>query len=349
MAKLEELRQSYAEKERLYKQLLDGKDSAIQAIKEKRDEAVESYKKSSPRPECQLSERKFNTIHKKYTTANHKLQFRYKRSLGKIFLTSLLIAVAAYIVFTILQSVDIDIFEDSPEGQIAQIVASAIVPIFIFVIAAIKRVSAKATVKKCLRITEYSAWRDAVDAWAVRIDELFDEASKEIKAYDEKLNNSKKELTQLSTAISAEKYKLKEKTQQTSSAKPVTDSSAASFAQIIIVGDDPGLSTGAVGYITLDHGREILVPYSDYPQSYTVPSGKHHILITADPKNSPIYSVTAKLDREMDFTPGNILWVDIRSTYAKTEIDWKVISKAEFEKNIPAQARASIIKKGSIR
>lgn len=116
---------------------------------------------------------------------------------------------------------------------------------------------------------------------------------------------------------------------------------------IVIVGDDPGLSTGAVGYITFDGQREILVPYQDYPQAYKTPTGKHHVLITADPKSSPMYSMTAKLDKDIDFGYNNVLWVDIRSTYSNTQIDWKLLPRSEHER-IPAEAKALIIERGSI-
>jgi len=343
MAKLDTLKQTYNEKSMQYNLLLDEKNSRIHAIEKMRDEAIEDYKKVSPRPECQLSEKKYNTIHKKYTNAKFKLEFRYKRSLGKIFITSLIIAVITYVFFAITSALDFDIFEDSTEGQIAQIIASLIIPFFIFTISAIKRSSAKSTMKKCLRIKEYADYRNAVDAWAVKIDEISKEASEKIKAHQAKIDNLKLELGMLETDIYIEQQK-----EETPVKQNIAKQDTSTSAQIIILGDDPGLSTGAVGYITFDNGKELLVPYSDYPQSYAVPSGKHHVLITADPKSSPGYYVTAKLDREIDFGLSNILWVDIRTTYTKTEINWKLITQAVFESEIPSQARDSIIKKGNI-
>ncbi len=327
MPTLDESKQLHEKNKAMYKELLEKKDVRINDIKNKCEADIEAYKNTTPRPECKMDENKFKKINSDLAKANLKLQHKYKRSMGKIFFISLAIAVGIYILLAIINSLEgVDLFEDSTEGMIMQIAFSVIIPFFIFVISGIKRASIKATIKRCMKNKEYVAYLNAVDSWESKITEIRNEAEKQIKEINNEIDEQRKKLLNGLTANTEEKTPPK----------------------IIILGDDPGLSTGAVGYITLDNGKEILVPYSDSPQEYNVPSGSHHVLITADPKSSPMYHMTAKLDKEINFGQNNILWVDIRSTMENTSINWKLITREEFVKNIPSVVRNSIIKKGNL-
>jgi len=352
MSRSEELKKKFDEKQKELKTLFDQKDACKKSIEAKCDKDIEDYKNANPRPTYKLGEDQFKIIYKKYSDARRNIKFKYTRSLVKIFFICLLVAFATYIVFyCVNNALDYPIFEDSPEGRIIQLIASVIIPIIIFITSCIKRSRARSTIKKCEKNETFAAYLKEVDEWADKINEIKNNASKALNKYDDSINALKKELEDLEDEIVAAKMEEDEDDEDDEDDEydddEYDDDDCDNNPLIVILGDDPGLSTGAVGYITFDNKEETLVSYSDYPQAYSVPGGKHSVLITADPKDSPIYDITARLDKVIDFGYNNVLWVDIRSTYSNTQIDWKVLPRSEYNK-IPADARASIIQNGSI-